>query len=308
MKVTEGFRPRRIAYLGTPAVAVAPLRALVEAGVDVVLVVTAADKRRGRGGSLTPTPVKAAAVELGLEVSYDLDALADRGADLGVVVAYGHLLPPPTLALMPFVNLHFSLLPRWRGAAPVERAILAGDAETGVDLMELEQGMDTGAICAEARTPVGDKTLAELWDELSVTGAELLVDAVTRGFPAAVPQVGDVLHAPKLGPDDRHIAWTAPAEHVLRTIRLGDAWTTLEDRRVKVHAARAIDPTRETIALQPGELTDVVVGCGEGQVELIEVQPEGKGPMAAAAWRRGLHGLQSDDRVNFGLGPPPGGG
>ena len=291
MIVPEGFRPRRVAFLGTPAIAVPPLRALVEAGVDVALVISAADKRRGRGSGLTPTPVKAAAVELGLEVTDDLDALAAAraaGVDLGVVVAYGRLLRPSTLALMPFVNLHFSLLPRWRGAAPVERAILAGDGETGVDLMEIEEGMDTGAVYAEARTPVGDKTLAELWAELSVTGSQLLVDAVTDGFPRATAQAGEVFHAHKLGPEDRLIAWTAPAEHVLRTVRLGDAWTVVGDRRLKVLSAREILAPENAPTLGPGQLDGVVVGCGEGRIELIEVQPEGKAPMPATSWRNGV--------------------
>ncbi len=304
MIVPAGARPRRVAFLGTPAIAVPALRALVSAGVEVAVVITAADKRRGRGGATAPSPVKAAALELGLEVSDDLDALGGRGAELGVVVAFGRLLRPATLELMPFVNLHFSLLPRWRGAAPVERAILAGDSETGVDLMEIQEGMDTGAIYDEARTPIAEKTLSELWAELSETGAELLVRAITEGFPAARPQTGDVLHAAKLGPEDREIAWTAPAEHVLRTIRLGDAWTRSGERRLKVRSARAASSDVDDRVLAPGEVHGVVVGCGLGRIELLEVQPENKATMSAADWQRGL----AAGPVQFEHGPPPGGG
>ncbi|MFM7082969.1 MAG: methionyl-tRNA formyltransferase, partial [Actinomycetota bacterium] len=131
---------RRIVYLGTPEMAVAPLRALVDAGVEVALVVTRADKRRGRGSALSPSPVKALALELGLPVSHELDDATKVGAALGVVVAYGRIIPLRVLSQLPMINVHFSLLPRWRGAAPVERALLAGDDETGICIMRVEEG------------------------------------------------------------------------------------------------------------------------------------------------------------------------
>ncbi|HRA35850.1 MAG TPA: methionyl-tRNA formyltransferase, partial [Acidimicrobiales bacterium] len=140
-------------YFGTPEIAVPPLRALAAAGFDVALVVTGADKRRGRRGAPTPTPVKAAALELGVEVTDDPDRAATVGADLGVVVAYGRILRRPLLERIPLVNLHFSLLPRWRGAAPVERAILAGDTTTGVCVMAVEEGLDTGPVYDTVRVP-----------------------------------------------------------------------------------------------------------------------------------------------------------
>src|SRR5205085_5491799 len=136
----------KLAFLGTPEIAVPPLRALVADGHDVRLAVTRADKRRGRGGHLMPSPVKVAAQDLGLPVTDRVDDAIDAGADLGVVVAYGRLIKPHVLAALPMVNIHFSLLPRWRGAAPLERAILAGDSETGVCLMQLEEGLDTGPV------------------------------------------------------------------------------------------------------------------------------------------------------------------
>src|SRR6476659_8865028 len=143
--------PRRLVYLGTPATAVPPLQALVTSGWDVALVVTGADTRRGRGSATSPSPVKAAALELGLPVAHRVEEVLDAGADLGVVVAFGRLIRRPVLERLGFVNLHFSLLPRWRGAAPVERARLAGDAETGVCLMQLEEGLDTGPVFAHRR-------------------------------------------------------------------------------------------------------------------------------------------------------------
>ncbi len=153
----------RLVFLGTPDAAVAPLRGLVQAGHHVNLVVSRPDRRRGRNAELSPSPVKAAALELGLAVTEQVDDALVAGADLGVVVAYGRLIKPHVLAALPMVNLHFSLLPRWRGAAPVQRAILAGDRETGVCLMALEEGLDTGGIYAEERVTIGpEETAADL--------------------------------------------------------------------------------------------------------------------------------------------------
>ena len=142
----QSVPPRRLVYFGTPEMAVAPLEALVHAGFEVAAVVTRVDKRRGRGSDLLPSPVKRAAIALGLPVFHQVDDVLALGADLGVVVAFGQLIKPHALAALPMVNLHFSLLPRWRGAAPVERALLAGDDVTGVCLMQLDEGLDTGPI------------------------------------------------------------------------------------------------------------------------------------------------------------------
>ena len=169
--------PRRFVYLGTPAVAVAPLFAMIDAGHQVTLVVTGADKRRGRGSATSPSPVKAAALELGLPVSHRVDDVLSAGADLGVVVAFGRLIRPHVLERVPMVNLHFSLLPRWRGAAPVERALLAGDDVTGVALMQLEEGLDTGPVFASAEVPIAERaTLSDLRGELVGVGTGLLLD------------------------------------------------------------------------------------------------------------------------------------
>lgn len=274
-----------IAYLGTPDVAVPPLRALVAAGFDVRVVITAPDARRGRGGATSASPVKAAAIELGLDVAHRLDAVDDATVDLGVVVAYGSLIPADLLARVPMVNLHFSLLPRWRGAAPVERAILAGDEETGVCVMEVVEALDAGGIYAVDRTPVGDKTLSELWEELSTRGAELLVSTLSHPLGAPEPQQGEVTYAHKLGPDDRRVPWAADAVSCRRVVRLGRAWTTLAGDRVLILDAD-VGADRDA---PPGTLSDdATVACGRGSLRLRRVQPAGRAAMDADAWVRGL--------------------
>ncbi len=264
----------KLVYLGTPDMAVAPLRALVEAGHDVVLVVTRVDKRRGRGSATAPSPVKAAALELGLPVSHDVDdalsAVRVDGAELGVVVAFGQIIKPHVLDELPMVNLHFSLLPRWRGAAPVERAILAGDDVTGVCVMALEEGLDTGGVYARREVPIGpETTAAELRAELVEVGASLLVDTLDRPLAQWItspePQHGEVTYAAKFTAGDFEIDWTLPAADVHRLIRIGGAWTTFRGKRLKLNEARLVD----------------------GRVVPVVVQPEGKAPMAFAAWRNG---------------------
>ncbi len=199
--------PRRLAFLGTPAVAAGTLRALVAAGFEVAVVVTRADKRRSRGGGAEPSPVKATAIDLGLPVTTKVDDVIDAAVDLGVVVAFGQLVKPHVLDAVPMVNVHFSLLPRWRGAAPVERAILAGDTETGVCLMQLEEGLDTGPVFACERMAVDDRVTAdELRAELGEIGSRLLVDALTRraGHAHAARRRSDVRGEDRLGrPRDR---------------------------------------------------------------------------------------------------------
>jgi methionyl-tRNA formyltransferase len=269
--------PRRLAYLGSPPLAVPPLRALVDAGFEVALVVSQPDKRRGRGGGLQPSPVKAAALELGLPVTDRVADVVDAGVDLGVVVAFGRIIPTPVLEQVPMVNLHFSLLPRWRGAAPVERAILAGDERTGVDLMVVEEGLDTGGVFARTEVPIGaDDTLEELRARLVDEGIRLLLEHLARGLPVPVPQEGEATYAAKVDPAERELDWSAPAEDVHRRVRVGDAWTTHHGRRLKVH--------RTHVPPRGGGPT---VPAGDGPVELVEVQPEGKPRIAGDAWARG---------------------
>lgn len=277
--------PRRLVYLGTPEMAVPPLRALHAAGLEVALVVTGADKRRGRGGATTPTPVKAAALELGLPVSHDLADVPAAGADLGVVVAYGQLLRRPLLEALPMVNLHFSLLPRWRGAAPVERALLAGDEATGVCVMAVEEALDTGAVYARETVAIDEiVTAAELGRDLTQRGSLLLVDTLTTGLRSPKPQVGEPTYAHKLGPEDRQLIWSRPAVELHRVVRVGGAWTTFRGKRLKVVEAQVVG---EGTGGEPGTIDGTSVATGAGALALRVVQPEGKGPVAADAWLRG---------------------
>lgn len=263
------------------------LRALVEAGHDVALVVTRADKRRGRGGALMPTPVKEAAHELGLPVSHRVDDVLDRGAEIGVVVAFGRLIRPHVLDALPMVNVHFSLLPRWRGAAPVERAILAGDTETGVCLMGLEEGLDTGPVFRRDAIRIGeDETADELRARLVEIGTRRLVEALAEGLGDGEPQSGEPTYAAKLENDELHLDWSLPAEELERVVRIGRAWTTYKGRRLKVLRACAHRVTGE----------GVVVPTGTAPMELLEVQPEGRGAMGAADWARGVR-WREDDRL-----------
>ena len=288
----------RLVFLGTPVDAVAPLRALVEAGHEVALVVTQPDRRRSRRGGDDPSPVKQAATGLGLPVLTPtrareaIDDVAATGAQLGVVVGFGQLLPPAFLDTLPhgFVNLHYSLLPRWRGAAPVERAILAGDTETGVCLMRIEEGLDTGGIYASVSTPIApEETAGELHERLTELGTRLLLEHLPlvpeRG---PVPQEGEPTYAEKLAVDEFRIDGSRPAVEVARVVRAGNprpgAWMVVEGKRVKVWRALAEagegDPG---VVRRPGELVTTA-----GVLRMDEVQPEGKPRMTSRAWMAGL--------------------
>ncbi len=291
-----GLRPRRLVYLGSPADAVPPLEALVAAGHDVGLVVTQPDKRRGRGGATMPSPVKAAADRLGLPVTHRVDDVIDVGADLGVVVAFGRLVKPHVLDAVPMVNLHFSLLPRWRGAAPVERAILAGDERTGVCLMVLEEGLDTGPVLRCEETPIGpEETAAELRARLVAIGTAMLLDALRDGLPAPTPQAGEPTYAAKLEPADFELDWARPAGELHRVVRAGSgrAHTTHRGKRLKVHRA-VLAPAGAGRGLEPGQLDGALVGTGAGALRLVAVQPEGKGVLAADDWARGARTAPGD--------------
>jgi methionyl-tRNA formyltransferase len=217
--------------------------------------------------------VKAAALDLGIPVGHDPDEVLDAiaaGAELGVVVAYGRIIKPHLLETVPMVNLHFSLLPRWRGAAPVERAILAGDRETGVGVMRVEEGLDTGGVYAEARVPIEPNTTAdELRRELVELGTDLLVETLSRPvetwIDSARPQRGEPTYAAKLDPAEFEIDWSRPAPEIRRLVNVGGAWTTFRGKRLKVHRADVVD----------------------GRLVPIEVQPEGRPRMDFDAWRNG---------------------
>ncbi|MEE9415056.1 MAG: methionyl-tRNA formyltransferase [Acidimicrobiales bacterium] len=286
-------RVQRIVYLGTPEVAVPPLLALHEAGFDISLVVSAADKRRGRGSGLSPTPVKSAALELGLDATDDVGDVSEVAADLGVVVAFGQLISTSLLEQLAMVNLHFSLLPRWRGAAPVERAILAGDMVTGVGVMELVPKLDAGGIYSEIEIPIGsDQTAAELREVLVEQGSALLLKTLARGLGTPRPQIGDPVYAHKISSADLELDWTRPALELHAMVRVGNAWTTFRGKRLKVWESRLSDRSD----LQRGAIDDAVVGAGDRALELVTVQPAGKARLEASAWLNGAQ-LSLHDRL-----------
>ena len=246
-----------------------------------------------------PTPVKKRALELGIPVSSQAADVLALGVEIGVVVAYGALIRGEVLEKVPMVNLHFSLLPRWRGAAPVERAILAGDQETGVCLMALERTLDTGPLYACVEVPIlPAETAAELRDRLCEIGTGLLLERLSRGAASIgtpVPQVGEAVYAAKIDPGERRLHWERAAVELERVVRIGRAWTTFRARRLIVERAQmaagsAPGPDQPV----PGTLIGDKVACGVGLLELLEVRPEGRGAQSFSAWRRGARPAQGE--------------
>jgi methionyl-tRNA formyltransferase len=301
----------RVLFAGTPAVAVPSLDKLVQAGFDIVAVLTRPDAPIGRKRVLTPSPVARRAAELGIEVIHaakvDADVTARIAAinpDVAAIVAYGGLIPPAALDVPRhgWINLHFSLLPAWRGAAPVQRAVIAGDDVTGAVTFQLEAGLDTGPVFGTLTESVGpDDTAGLLLERLSHSGAVLLaqtLSAVHAGQAAPQPQQGDVSLAPKLTLEDGRIDWHQPALAIGRRARgvtpEPGAWTTLDGQRVKLEPVRLRPDVTD---LSPGALTlngkSVLAGTGSHAVELTRIQPAGKKMMAAADWARGLASLES---------------
>jgi methionyl-tRNA formyltransferase len=232
--------------------------------------------------------VKELAERLGLTVTDDLASLRSAGAELGVVVAYGQIIPSSLLALLPMVNLHFSLLPRWRGAAPVERAILAGDATTGVCLMEVVAELDAGGLYGCEETAIGPlETADQLTRRLALMGRQMLVSRLAEGrrsLGEAEPQTGEPTWAPKLSKEELKLDFSAGAPELERLVRAGRAWTTLDRRRLIVHSARA-EPG--PVAVPAGSLVGGRVATGDGWLALLEVQLEGRRPQSMADFLRG---------------------
>jgi len=288
----------RVIFMGTPDFSVPALRA-VAARHDVVAVYSQPPRAAGRGQKPRPSAVHAAADELGIAVRTPLRlrgedeqaAFAALRADVAVVVAYGLILPQPVLDAprLGCLNIHASLLPRWRGAAPIHRAIMAGDAETGVSIMQMEAGLDTGPVLAEARTGIGaEETTADLHDRLSEMGADLIVDVLARLPLPAVPQAEDgVTYAAKIDKAEARVDWTRPAAGVDRLIRglspFPGAWCEIAGERVKLLRSR-VAAGQGT----PGQvLSGFTIACGDGAVEVLEAQRSGKKPMAAEKLLRG---------------------
>ncbi len=282
----------RLVFLGTPVESVPFVEALAGAGFDVALAVTRPDKRRGRRAEPTPSPVKTAAQQLGIPVTHEVDDALGVDADLGVVVAFGQIIKPHVLDRLAMVNVHFSLLPRWRGAAPVERAILAGDQITGVCLMEVAEGLDTGRVYRRVEVPIaGDSTAASLRVELVDAAVPMLVDALREGLGAPEPQQGEPVYAAKITRDELRLDWAQTAESLNRQVRVGGAWTMWRGKTLKVWSAHPVEGSQP-----PGELDGPLVGTGDGQLRLVEVQAEGKARQAAEDWMRGARPTP-DDRL-----------
>ncbi|WP_457971765.1 methionyl-tRNA formyltransferase [Arthrobacter sp. D1-17] len=301
----------RVLFAGTPAVAVPSLDALIEAGFDVVAVLTRPDAPTGRRRVLTPSPVALRAGELGLEIIHatKVDAqvtarIAAARPDVAAIVAYGGLVPREALDIPRhgWINLHFSLLPAWRGAAPVQRAVMAGDDITGAVTFQLEEGLDTGPVIGTLTEQVRpDDTAGTLLERLSHSGSVLLaqtLSAIDSGAASPQPQQGDISLAPKLTLEDGRIDWSEPALAIGRRARgvtpEPGAWTTLDGQRVKLEPV-LLRP--EQSALAPGHVAmdgkRVLVGTGSHPVELVRVQPAGKKMMSAADWARGQASLES---------------
>jgi len=302
----------RLVFFGTPEFAVPSLAALHDASFDIAAVVTRPDRPRGRSRSTAAAPpVKRFAEQLGLPVWQPerprggefLERVSAAGADLGVVVAYGHLLPAELLDMprLGFVNVHASLLPRWRGAAPIQWAILAGDRETGVSIMRMEAGLDTGAVWSERRTAIGPAdTAGSLTARLAALGAEALLDAlprITAGEPPTPQDDSGANRAAKVTRDLARIDWRQPAAIVARQIRAMDpspgAWTTLRGDAVKLFAPATVSaPFAQSgdAIWRNGELR---IAAGDDAVSVGTVQPAGRRRMSAAEWVRGtpLDGL-----------------
>jgi methionyl-tRNA formyltransferase len=290
----------RIVFMGTPDFSVPVLDALVEAGHEVVAVYTQPPRPAGRGKKMVPSPVQARAEALGLAVRAPVSlkgaeeqaAFAALAADVAVVAAYGLILPKTVLAAPAHgcLNVHASLLPRWRGAAPIQRAILAGDAETGVCIMQMEAGLDTGPVRLTGRTPIGGKTAGELTAELSAIGAQLMSAVLgdLDGNPAVAQPADGVTYAAKIDKAEAQLDFAQAAEAVERKVRAFNppgAWFEANDERIRVLQAAMTDG-----AGAPGEVIDgeLTIACGSGAIQPVVVQRAGRGIMSADVLLRGF--------------------
>ena len=298
----------RLIFMGTPDFSVPALDALVEAGHEIACVYTQPPRPAGRGKRDRPTPVHARAEALGFEVRHptrldgeDVRAMAALGADAAVVVAYGLILPQGALdaPAQGCLNIHASLLPRWRGAAPIHRAVMAGDTETGVCIMRMEAGLDTGPVLLSAAEPIGETdTTGDLHDRLAALGARLIVSAIGRlgALPeTAQPETG-ACYAEKIDKAEARIDWTGPAEAIDRRIRglspFPGAWCEIGGERAKLLRSRLA--ANETGAPPGTHLGGLKIACGSGVVEVLEIQRAGRKPMQAA---EALRGRPLPDRI-----------
>ena len=291
----------RIAFMGTPDFAVPTLERLIAAGHEIVAVYTQPPRPAGRGKGLKPSPVQLAAEQAGLEVRSprslrepsEQEAFAALGLDLAVVAAYGLILPEPILSATAggCVNVHASVLPRWRGAAPIQRAILAGDAETGITIMMMERGLDTGPMLAIRSTDIDRKSAGELTEELAALGADLLVEVLVA-WPEVSPVPQDAeraTYAPKILKEEARLDFSNGAERVERQIRAFNpapgAWFEYEGERIKLLRAEI-----SGLAGPTGEVLDrgLTIGCGAGSIVPVLVQRAGRAPMRPDELLRGF--------------------
>jgi methionyl-tRNA formyltransferase len=298
----------RIAYMGTPDFAVSALAALIDAGHDIVCVYAQPPRPAGRGQKPRPSPVQKFAEDQAIEVRTptslkdlsEQDAFAALNLDVAVIAAYGLILPQAILDAprLGCVNIHASLLPRWRGAAPIQRAIEAGDAETGVTIMQMDKGLDTGGVITMRSLPITDQTNAgTLHDALAVLGADMIAPALTGlddGSLTATPQSEEgVTYATKIKKSDGRLDWNQPAATLDRAIRAftpwPGAWCELDGARVKVLRATPIDQSDDKPGKIPGEAIDdqLTIACGAGALRLERLQREGRKPADADAFLRG---------------------
>lgn len=300
----------RVVFAGTPGAALPSLGALIDSSHEVAAVLTRPDARVGRGRSLRSSPVKEMALDAGIEVLTPqrasdpgfLHRLAELAPEACPVVAYGDLLPPTALAVPRhgWINLHFSLLPSWRGAAPVQHAIIAGDAQTGATTFRLEEGLDTGPVLGVLRTPVGAReTSGELLQRLAQSGAALLLETLDRledGTVTFTPQPREgISHAPKMSVADARVNWGATCAEIDAHVRgctpAPGAWTMFRGQRLRLFPLLTKNGEPTTTA-ERGQIfatkRTVEVTTGDGTVELSQVQPQGKKPMDAADWARGV--------------------
>ena len=292
----------RVIFMGTPDFSVPVLDALIDAGHDVLAVYCQPPRPAGRGKKDRPTPVHARALDLGLEVRHPVSlkgteeqaAFAALNADVAVVVAYGLILPQAVLDAPTHgcLNIHASLLPRWRGAAPIHRAIMARDAETGICIMQMEAGLDTGPVLLRRATPIGaTETTGELHDRLSTMGAEAITDALAdldSLTPAPQPDEG-VTYAEKIDKSEARVDWTRPAAEVDAHIRglspFPGAWTEADGQRIRLLASTLAEGQGS-----PGDILDdtLTVACGDGAIRLLRLQRAGKGAQDAETFLRGM--------------------
>lgn len=304
----------KVIFAGTPEFARQALAALIAAGHEVVLVLTQPDRPSGRGMKLTPSPVKLEAEKHGIPV-YQPEKLKDPAtheriktaeAEVMIVAAYGLILPQAVLDIPPrgCLNIHASPLPRWRGAAPIQRAIEAGDNETGIGIMQMEAGLDTGAVLLEKRWPIlSTDTGASLHDKLAVLGAQAIVEALARLDdlkPTAQSEQG-VTYAHKLSKEDARLDWTLPADVLARKVRafnpVPGAWTLLNAELLKIWQAEAVSGKGFPGEVQCADKTGITVACGEGALKISELQKAGSKRMDAATFLTGCAPLTG---VRFG--------